>query len=68
MRPSKSATLLEVAKLAGVSTATVNRAIKQQGYVSREAREKVMAAVEATNYALMSSLPACAPIRHSPSG
>ena len=50
MRPRKSATLLEVAKLAGVSTATVNRAIKQQGYVSREAQQKVMAAVEATNY------------------
>lgn len=50
MQNRKSATLLEVARLAGVSTATVNRAIKQQGYVSPEARDKVMAAVEATNY------------------
>lgn len=48
--PSKTATLLEVAKLAGVSTATINRVLKQQGYVSEEAREKVLAAVAATNY------------------
>lgn len=47
---SKTATLLEVAKLAGVSTATINRVLKQQGYVSEEAREKVLAAVAATNY------------------
>lgn len=47
---SKSATLIEVAKLAGVSTATVNRVLKQQGYISEEAREKVLAAVAATNY------------------
>ncbi len=47
---SKSATLLEVAKLAGVSTATVNRVLKQQGYISDDARERVLAAVAATNY------------------
>lgn len=47
---AKTATLLEVAKLAGVSTATVNRVLKQQGYISKEAREKVLAAVAATNY------------------
>lgn len=47
---SKSVTLIEVAKLAGVSTATVNRVLKQQGYISAEAREKVLAAVAATNY------------------
>ncbi|WIY53589.1 LacI family DNA-binding transcriptional regulator [Devosia sp. YIM 151766] len=46
----KSATLIEVAKLAGVSTATVNRVLKRQGYISNEAREKVLAAVTATNY------------------
>jgi DNA-binding LacI/PurR family transcriptional regulator len=46
----KTATLLEVARLAGVSTATVNRVLKQQGYISQSAREKVMAAVEATHY------------------
>ncbi|KKB10211.1 hypothetical protein VE26_02660 [Devosia chinhatensis] len=42
--------MIEVAKLAGVSTATVNRVLKQQGYISEEAREKVLAAVAATNY------------------
>lgn len=41
---------MEVARLAGVSTATVNRVLKQQGYISSKAREKVLAAVEATNY------------------
>lgn len=47
---SKTATLIEVARLAGVSTATVNRVLKQQGYVSEEARRKVEAAVAATSY------------------
>lgn len=47
---SKAATLLEVARLAGVSTATVNRVLKQQGYISDDARQKVLAAVAATNY------------------
>lgn len=46
----RSATLIEVARLAGVSTATVNRVLKRQGYISDEAREKVLAAVEATRY------------------
>lgn len=41
---------MEVAALAGVSTATVNRVLKKQGYISQEASEKVMAAVEATAY------------------
>jgi len=47
---AKTATLIEVAKLAGVSTATVNRVLKQQGYISEDARERVLAAVAATNY------------------
>ena len=46
----KSTTLLDVARLAGVSTATVNRVLKKQGYVSEEARAKVLAAVESTRY------------------
>lgn len=47
---AKTATLIEVAKLAGVSTATVNRVLKQQGYISEDARERVLAAVATTNY------------------
>lgn len=47
---TKAATLLEVARLAGVSTATVNRVLKQQGYISDDARQRVLAAVAATNY------------------
>jgi len=46
----KTVTLMEVARLAGVSTATVNRVLRQQGYISAESRQKVLAAVEATNY------------------
>jgi LacI family transcriptional regulator len=49
--PTKSrATLKDVAKLAGVSTATVARVIHQQGYVSEEARIAVEGAVEETGY------------------
>lgn len=47
---TKNTTLLDVARLAGVSTATVNRVLKQQGYVSDEARASVLAAVESTRY------------------
>lgn len=50
MANRKAVTLIEVARLAGVSTATVNRVLKQQGYISEEAREKVLAAVAATRY------------------
>ena len=46
----KPVTLIDVARLAGVSTATVNRVLKQQGYISEEAREKVLAAISATSY------------------
>jgi LacI family transcriptional regulator, galactose operon repressor len=47
MRP---ATLAEVARLAGVSTATVARVIKSSGYVSSEARGRVEAAISAKCY------------------
>lgn len=47
---SKTVTLIEVARLAGVSTATVNRVLKRDGYVSAAARAKVEAAVAATSY------------------
>jgi len=40
----------EVAKLAGVSVATVSRALSNPEKVSKESTEKVMKAIEATNY------------------
>lgn len=43
-------TIKEVAKLAGVSVATVSRALNNSGYVSEAAREKVEAAVEELNF------------------
>ncbi|MBL8596722.1 MAG: LacI family DNA-binding transcriptional regulator [Devosia sp.] len=47
---NKPATLMEVARIAGVSTATVARVLKNQGYVSAKAREQIEAAVKATGY------------------
>jgi DNA-binding LacI/PurR family transcriptional regulator len=47
MKPS---TLMDVAQRAGVSTATVARVLKAEGYVSDEARRRVEAAVAATGY------------------
>lgn len=46
----RSATIHEVADLAGVSTATVARVLKKKGYVSDLSRQKVLDAVRATNY------------------
>ncbi|MBO9123807.1 MULTISPECIES: LacI family DNA-binding transcriptional regulator [unclassified Rhizobium] len=46
----KNPTLIEVAKMAGVSTATVNRVLKSNGYVSDEARRKVEEVVRLTSY------------------
>ncbi|MBZ9938904.1 LacI family transcriptional regulator [Mesorhizobium sp. BR1-1-16] len=46
----KSATLMQVAERAGVSTATVARVLKAQGYVSDDARARVEAAVKAIGY------------------
>ncbi|SIO18472.1 transcriptional regulator, LacI family [Carnobacterium alterfunditum] len=43
-------TIKEVAKLAGVSVATVSRALNNSGYVSEAARKKVEAAVEELNF------------------
>jgi LacI family transcriptional regulator len=50
MATKSRATLKDVARLAGVSTATVARVIHNQGYVSSEARVAVEAAIEATGY------------------
>ena len=45
-----SATIKDVARLAGVSTATVSRVINGNYYVSTEAKDKVCSAIEKTNY------------------
>jgi LacI family gluconate utilization system Gnt-I transcriptional repressor len=46
----KAPTLIDVAKVAGVSPITVSRALNQPDMVSEEAREKVRLAVEKTGY------------------
>jgi len=46
----KASKLSEVARLAGVSPITASRAIRGTGYVSTEARERIMAAAEQLNY------------------
>jgi LacI family transcriptional regulator len=47
---NKPTTLVEVARLAGVSTATVGRVLKARGYVSAEARARIEAVLETTGY------------------
>lgn len=44
------ATIRDVAKLAGVSTATVSRVLNEQGVVNDETKEKVLDAIEKLNY------------------
>lgn len=44
------ATIIEVAKVAGVSKATVSRVLSGNGYVSQEKREKVYLAIAATDF------------------
>lgn len=44
------ATIKDVAKLAGVSVATVSRAMNNSGYVSQEANEKIQEAIRILNY------------------
>lgn len=44
------ATIIEVAKVAGVSKATVSRVLSGNGYVSQEKREKVYQAIAATDF------------------
>ena len=46
----KSATIKDVAKLSGVSLATVSRVINQKGCVSQELQQKVQMAIERTGY------------------
>lgn len=45
-----AASIKDVAEKAGCSTATVSRVLSGTGYISEEARSKVMAAVEALDY------------------
>jgi len=45
-------TMKQVAEHAGVSTATVARFIHKRGYISAEAEQKVMEAIQATGYQL----------------
>jgi LacI family transcriptional regulator len=47
---SKSATLRDVAGVAGVATTTVARVLKNSGYVAADTRERVLKAVEVTGY------------------
>jgi LacI family transcriptional regulator len=42
--------LKDVAKLAGVSTATVSRVINNKGYISEKTKRKVMKAISELNY------------------
>lgn len=46
----KPATLAEVARIAGVSTATVARVLKNNGYVSEKARAQIESALKSTGY------------------
>ena len=43
-------TMLEVAKRAGVSKATVSRVLSGNGYVSQETKDRVFQAVEESGY------------------
>ena len=43
---SRPATLIDVARVAGVVAMTVSRAINSSGYVSDEVRERVLKAAE----------------------
>ena len=41
-------TIKEIAKMAGVSTATVSRAINNSGYIKIEVKEKILRIIEET--------------------
>ncbi|SPW28072.1 Ribose operon repressor [Edwardsiella tarda] len=47
------ATMKDVARLAGVSTSTVSHVINNNRFVSESVRQRVQAAVQQLNYALL---------------
>ena len=49
---SRSVNMIEVARQAGVSTATVGRVVHRRGYVSAAARQRVEQAIERTGFRL----------------
>ena len=51
----KAPTIQDVARFAGVSTATVSRALSQPERVSEATRQRISDAVEATGYTLNQS-------------
>src|SRR4051812_14070321 len=54
-RPTKTATIVEVAQKAGVSVATVSRALSGRGYASEEVRERVRQVARQLNYRMNAS-------------
>lgn len=46
----KKTSIKDIAKLSGVSVATVSRVINDNGRFSEETREKVLAVIKETNY------------------
>ena len=44
------ATIYDIAKIVGVSTATVSRALKNKGYVSEDLKRKIWKVAEELNY------------------
>jgi LacI family transcriptional regulator len=65
---SKAATIYEVAKHAGVSIATVSRALRDSDLVTEATRARVRAAVEALNYTPNQSGRSLAEGRHAANG
>jgi LacI family asc operon transcriptional repressor len=49
-RNNNMTTMLEVAKRAGVSKATVSRVLSGNGYVSQETKDRVFQAIEESGY------------------
>jgi len=54
----KKIKLTDVAKLAGVSVATVSRVINHNGYASPEAKKSVLEAIQSTGYEVSDAVPA----------